>query len=77
MSETERTHRAEKRAEQCHHGHKAMHGGGGAVYGLGFIGAVIYYLSTATGFWIGVLGILKAIFWPAFVVFSLMQYLHV
>jgi hypothetical protein len=24
--------------------------GGEAVYGLGFIGAVIYYISTATGF---------------------------
>jgi hypothetical protein len=34
---------------------------GGAVYGLGFIGAVIYYISTATGFWMGVLGVLKAI----------------
>jgi hypothetical protein len=35
-----------------------MQGGGpaGAVYGLGFIGAAIYFISHATGFWIGVLG---------------------
>jgi hypothetical protein len=50
-------------------------GCGGAVYGLGFIGAVIYYISTATGFWVGVLGILKALVWPAFLVFELLKYL--
>lgn len=27
----------------------------GAVYGLGFIGAAIYYISYATGFWMGIL----------------------
>jgi len=48
-------------------------GCGGAVYGLGFIGAVIYYISTATGFWMGVLGILKALVWPAFVVYGLLK----
>ncbi|MBS3093357.1 hypothetical protein J4456_02115 [Candidatus Pacearchaeota archaeon] len=48
---------------------------GGAVYGFGFIGAVIYYISSATGFWNGVLGILKALVWPAFLVFELLQFL--
>jgi len=48
---------------------------GGAVYGLGFIGAAVYYISTATSFWIGVLGFLKAIVWPVFLVFELMKYL--
>ncbi len=47
----------------------------GAVYGLGFIGAVIYYISTATGFWIGVLGFLKALVWPAFLVYELLKFL--
>ena len=32
----------------------------GAVYGMGFIGAVIYFIVHATGFWMGLLGILKA-----------------
>lgn len=50
-------------------------GCGGAFYGLGFIGAVIYYISTATGFWVGVLGVLKAIVWPAFLVFELLKFL--
>lgn len=48
---------------------------GGAIYGLGFIGALVYYLSTATTFWMGVLGILKALVWPAFLVYELLKYL--
>jgi hypothetical protein len=48
-------------------------GCGGAVYGLGFIGAAVYYVSTATGFWIGVLGILKALVWPAMIVFEALK----
>lgn len=42
----------------------------GAVYGLGFIGAAIWFISQATGFWVGVLGFLKAIVWPAFMVYE-------
>jgi len=41
-----------------------------AVYGVGLIGAAIYYISTATGFWMGVLGVLKALVWPAFLVYE-------
>jgi len=44
-----------------------------AVYGLGLIGAAIYYISNAAGFWMGVLGILKAIFWPAFLVYEALK----
>ena len=47
----------------------------GCFYGLGFIGATIYYISTATGFWNGVLGVLKALVWPVFLVFELLKYL--
>ena len=42
----------------------------GAVYGLGFIGAAVYFIAHATSFWIGVLGFLKAIVWPAFLVYE-------
>ncbi len=56
--------------------HNACHCGG-AVYGLGFIGAVIYYVSTATGFWMGVLGVLKSIVWPVFVVYGALKFLGV
>ena len=47
--------------------------GSGAFYGLGFIGAAIYYISVATGFWSGVLGVLKAIVWPVFLVHGLLK----
>jgi hypothetical protein len=43
------------------------------IYGLGFIGALIYYISTASGFWMGVLGVLKAIIWPAMLVYNLLK----
>ena len=46
-----------------------------ALYGLGFIGAAIYYISTATSFWGGVLGFLKALVWPAFLVYETLKFL--
>jgi hypothetical protein len=59
---------------ECNHNHHGYHHHGHhALYGLGFIGAAIYYISTATGFWMGVLGILKALVWPAFLVFQLLK----
>jgi len=44
-----------------------------AVYGLGFIGAAVYFISAASSFWMGVFGFLKAIVWPAFLVFEAFQ----
>jgi hypothetical protein len=44
-----------------------------AVYGLGLIGAAVYYISVATGFWMGVLGFLKALVWPAFLVYEVLK----
>jgi hypothetical protein len=41
-----------------------------AVYGLGLIGAAIYFISHATTFWLGVVGFLKAIVWPIFLVYQ-------
>ena len=46
-----------------------------AVYGLGLMGAWVYYLTHATTIWMGVLGILKGIFWPAMLVYELMRFL--
>jgi hypothetical protein len=63
-----------KEKPECRH-HFAHHGKGGAIYGLGFIGAAVYYISTATGFWMGVLGFLKALVWPAFMVYGLLKFL--
>lgn len=50
-------------------------GAGNAVYGLGFLGALVYYLSTAPDVWAGLLGVVKAIFWPAFVSYGLLKFL--
>lgn len=51
----------------------AMNGGGGVVYGMGFIGAVIYFVQHAAGFWPILLAILKAVIWPIFIVYKLLQ----
>lgn len=48
---------------------------GGFAYFLGFIGSAVYYIMNATGFWNGVLGVIKALVWPAFLVFELMKFL--
>ena len=54
-------------------GSKGVHysAGSGAVYGLGLIGAAIYFLQRATTFGDGVIGIVKAILWPAFLIYKL------
>lgn len=56
---------------------KNVKGGGpaGAVYGLGFIGAAVYYISVTTTFWAGVLGFLKAMVWPAFLVYEALKFM--
>ena len=48
---------------------------GGGAYFLGFLGAVIYYISSATGFWNGVLGVLKSLVWPLFLVYEVLKYI--
>ena len=45
----------------------------GAIYGLGFIGAAVYFISNAAGFWMGVVGFLKALVGPAFLVYEAMK----
>lgn len=57
------------------YGRRQMTQGGNAVYGLGFIGAVIFFISQAPDFWAGVVGILKAIVWPALMVYEAFKFL--
>jgi len=47
----------------------------GGIYGMAFIGALIYFIQQATSFWIGVLGFFKALFWPAVLMYKLLEYL--
>ncbi|MEK6850062.1 MAG: hypothetical protein AABX85_00635 [Nanoarchaeota archaeon] len=62
---------------KCNHKWHHSHRAGGVVYCLGFIGAAIYYISNATSFWMGVLGVLKALVWPAFLVYHGLKFLGV
>lgn len=50
--------------------------GGGAIYGLGLLGVAFYYLQHAPSFWIGVIGVIKAIFWPAVLLYKVFDMLH-
>jgi hypothetical protein len=47
----------------------------GGIYGMSFIGGVVYYIQHATTFWAGVLGIFKALFWPAVLMYKLLELL--
>ena len=44
------------------------------IYGLAFLGAAVYYIQHADTFWVGVLGVLKAIIWPALLVYKLLEF---
>lgn len=52
-------------------------GTSGAIYFFGIVGSVIYYVTTAIGFWMGALGIVKSFFWPGFLVYEIMKYLNI
>ena len=47
----------------------------GGVYGVALIGAAIYYIQHADTFRVGVIGVLKALVWPAFLVYELFGFL--
>jgi hypothetical protein len=64
---------AKKESKCCN----MQEGCGGIFYLLGLIGAAIYYISTAVSFWMGVLGFLKAIVWPVFLVLGLLKYMGI
>ena len=58
-------------SEKCCKNNNSSHASGGAVYGLGFIGAAVYFISQAATFGAGLVGFLKAMVWPAFLVYEL------
>jgi hypothetical protein len=51
-------------------------GSGEAVYGLGLIGAWVYYIGRATNFQEGVMGFLKGLVWPAILVYEALKFLN-
>lgn len=50
-------------------------GAGAPLYGMGFIGALLYFIQHATTFGEGILGVLKAIVWPGVLVYKLCEFL--
>ncbi len=46
---------------------------GGGIYFFGFIGACVYYIQNSSTFLEGVVGVLKALVWPAFLVYKLIS----
>lgn len=62
------------RGKGCHCHHQG--GQSCAIYGLGVVGALFYFLQNATTFGLVLMGIGKAFFWPAILMFKLLTYLH-
>lgn len=68
--------------EYCCGDHNHFHGKfhnhckpGGGIYGLGLIGSAIYFIGQASNFGEGFVGFLKALVWPAFMVYELFKFL--
>ena len=55
---------------------KYQSGSSEAVYGLGLIGAWVYYIGRATTPEEKLKGFLKGFVWPAFLVYELLEFLH-
>lgn len=47
---------------------------GGAVYGLGFLGAAVYFVQHAATFWMAIAGVIKALVWPALIVYKVLEF---
>jgi hypothetical protein len=54
---------------------KVLGGAGDTVYGLGLIGAWIYYIGRASDFREGLRGFFKAFVWPAILVYEILKLL--
>ena len=49
----------------------------GGAYFVAFVAAAVYFIQGAGTFWMGLLGFLKAIVWPGYVVYYLLEFLKV
>ena len=60
-----------------HHHSSCNCGQSSALYGLGVIGALFYFLQNAATFTAVMIGIFKSFFWPAFIIFRVLTDLHI
>ncbi|HTB33974.1 MAG TPA: hypothetical protein VK842_03875 [bacterium] len=59
-------------ADDKHHFHHRGRGHS-ANYGLGAVGAAVYYVQNSVGFWGAILGVLKGLVWPALLVYHVFE----
>jgi hypothetical protein len=50
--------------------------GSGAIYGLGMLGALVYFIQHANSIMEGFVGIFLAIFWPGVAVYKVLEILQ-
>jgi hypothetical protein len=50
--------------------------GGGAIYGLGIFGALVYFWQQANGLGDHLLAVIQGLFWPAFMVYEVFKALR-
>lgn len=48
-------------------------GSTGALYFVGFLGSIVYWMQAAVGFGAVVTGLLKSMVWPAYIVYKLLE----
>lgn len=68
----------EKKADKCGKNNKCHchHGEWGGTYFLAFVGAAFYFCQGAPTFWLWLVGIFKALFWPAFLIYKVFTMIH-
>lgn len=61
---------------KCRCGRRVRAGDTGGIWFAGFIGALVYFLHFHSGtFWLVLVAIFKAIFWPVYLVYYLFKFL--
>ena len=63
-------------AKQPKDRHNWNRGAGGGIWFLGFIGALVYYWSGINSFWEFWVVLFKSVFWPAYFIYHMYQFLQ-
>lgn len=61
------------KVENWGNGKSSGSGSGGVFYGLGFVGALVYYIQAADTLGDGLIGVGRAVIWPATVAYKLLE----
>jgi hypothetical protein len=55
--------------------HMKNNAGSGAIYGIGVLGALVYFIQHASSLLDGLIGIFMALFWPGVVLYKVLELL--